>query len=437
VSVTNHATVTGSTAAIDAMTTSTGTVGIDNYGHLIGNITSDNATFTNELPADWSLNGTSVFTGTSTLGNAGLIDSNGTSVISGLSSFTNTGTIEAQSGSLKLAEAVTGSGAAVVYGAKMEFGAASDSHVQFSTSSSVTGTLVLDDVAHFTGTVTGFTSGDTIDLVGIAPSTVSVSNSGSLHVDYGTGFFGLIGNYDPTGFSVVSDTKGGTDIIWNHQTPVIAASQFSVVQNSDGTTTISGLQVSDSDPAASSETFTVAAITEGAASGSTVTPSTGSGSLTGINGVFSTGITYHPGTTPPSTDMVSITVADSFGATDKVNFIFNEAGTGPNITLQGTPGNDVIFATGNQDILTGGGGQDQFVFKPTSSGPSVQHTITDFVAGLDKIDVRQFSNLSASTLPTEAQQGSDTLVTLDSHDTLLLKNVSATNLHVSDFILHA
>ncbi len=319
----------------------------------------------------------------------------------------------------------------------MEFGAASDSHVQFSTSSSGVGTLVLDDVAHFTGTVTGFTFGDTIDLVGIAPSSVSVSNSGSLHVDYGTGFFGLIGNYDPTGFSVVSDNNGGTDIIWNHQAPVIATNQFAGVQNNDGTTTISGLQVSDSDPAASSETFTVAAITEGAGSGGSVTPSTGSGSLTGVNGVFSTGITYHPGTTPPSTDMVSITVADAFGATDTVHFIFNEAGTGPNINLQGTPGNDVIFATSNQDVLTGGGGKDQFVFAPTSSGPSVQHTITDFVAGLDKIDVRQFSNLSASTLPTETAQGSDTLVTLDSHDTLLLKNVTAANLHVSDFILHA
>ena len=77
------------------------------------------------------------------------------------------------------------------------------------------------------------------------------------------------------------------------------------------------------------------------------------------------------------------------------------------------------------------------MFAPTSAGPSVQHTITDFLAGVDKIDVRQFSNISASALPTETQQGSDTLVTLDSHDTLLLKNVSATNLHVSDFILHA
>jgi hypothetical protein len=38
----------------------------------------------------------------------------------------------------------------------------------------------------------------------------------------------------------------------------------------------------------------------------------------------------------------------------------------------------------------------------------------------------------------EAQQGADVLVTLDSHDTLLLKNVQVSSLHVgSDFILHA
>jgi Ca2+-binding RTX toxin-like protein len=97
----------------------------------------------------------------------------------------------------------------------------------------------------------------------------------------------------------------------------------------------------------------------------------------------------------------------------------------------------VILATTSQDVLTGGAAQDQFVFAPTSSGPSVQHTITDFLAGVDKVDVRQFSNISASALPTETQQGSDTLITLDSHDTLLLKNIAAVNLHASDFIFHA
>src|SRR6476469_30917 len=135
--------------------------------------------------------------------------------------------------------------------------------------------------------------------------------------------------------------------------------------------------------------------------------------------------------------MVSLTVRDIFGATDTENFVFAQAGSGPNITLQGTSGKDVILATNSQDVLTGAAAQDQFVFAPTSSGPSVQHTITDFAAGVDKIDVRQFSNISASALPTETQQGSDTLITLDSNDTLLLLGIAATSLHAGDFIFHA
>jgi Ca2+-binding RTX toxin-like protein len=139
---------------------------------------------------------------------------------------------------------------------------------------------------------------------------------------------------------------------------------------------------------------------------------------------------------PPATDKVALTVADSFGATDTVNFVFSEQAA-PNVALQGTAGKDVIFATGHQDILTGGGGADQFVFEPTSETAAVQHTITDFTAGLDKIDVRQFGNIGSLADLTEAQQGSDTLLTLDSHDSVLLKNVIAANLHASDFIISA
>jgi hypothetical protein len=86
--------------------------------------------------------------------------------------------------------------------------------------------------------------------------------------------------------------------------------------------------------------------------------------------------------------------------------------------------------------MAGSAANDVFVFKPTSSGPAVEHTISNFVIGLDKIDIRQFSNIAAAHLPIETQLGSDTLVTLDSHDSLLLKNMTATNLHASDFILH-
>ncbi len=187
VSITNSGLVTGSTYAVNATTTSSGKAVIDNFGHLVGNATGYNATFTNEIGGDWSLNGSSVFTGTSTLVNSGLIDSNGVSTISGLLTITNTGTFEVQSGILTVGGPMTGSGNVVIYGATMEFAAASDANVQFTSTAS--GTLVLDDALHFTGTVTGFSFGDKIDLAGIAPANVSITNSGHLQVSYGAGSF--------------------------------------------------------------------------------------------------------------------------------------------------------------------------------------------------------------------------------------------------------
>jgi VCBS repeat-containing protein len=80
---------------------------------------------------------------------------------------------------------------------------------------------------------------------------------------------------------------------------------------------------------------------------------------------------------------------------------------------------------------------EMFVFAPTTSGPAVQRSITGFVDGIDKIDLRQFSNISASALPAAIQQGSDTVLTLDNHDTLWLKNFVASHLHAGDFMLHA
>jgi large repetitive protein len=224
---------------------------------------------------------------------------------------------------------------------------------------------------------------------------------------------------------------------FNHAAPVISTNNLTTVQNPDGSMTVLGLQVTDSDALASSQTFSLTEKTGAAASGSSVTPPTSTGSLTDINSVLATGATYHPGLTPSSTDMVTLTARDNFGALGTVNLVFDPAGSVPNGTLQGTSGRDVIFATNSQDALTGLAAQDQFVFAPTSSNPSVQHTITDFEAGVDKIDVRQFSNISASALPTETQQGSDTLITLDSNDTLLLLGIAATSLHAGDFIFHA
>ena len=95
------------------------------------------------------------------------------------------GLIEVLSGSLLLSASVTGDGTAVVYAATLEFGGASDTNVQFATSTmGLSGSLVLDGAAHFAGTVTGFNLGDTIDLMGISPASVSITNSNSLLVNY-------------------------------------------------------------------------------------------------------------------------------------------------------------------------------------------------------------------------------------------------------------
>jgi hypothetical protein len=62
--------------------------------------------------------------------------------------------------------------------------------------------------------------------------------------------------------------------------------------------------------------------------------------------------------------------------------------------------------------------------------------ITDFNAATDTLDLRQFAGISSSALPTGVQLGNDTVITLDSQDSVLLKNIVASSLHASDFIVH-
>ena len=129
-----------------------------------------------------------------------------------------------------------------------------------------------------------------------------------------------------------------------------------------------------------------------------MTPSTGSASsgAAGINAALNSGITYDPHSPQPQTDSVTLTVADGFGHTDRVHFIFNQGGAGPDVALTGTSGKDVIFATGHTDTLTGGASADQFVFAPETN-PSAD-TITDFKAGEDHIDLRAFSFVDSSNI---------------------------------------
>jgi Ca2+-binding RTX toxin-like protein len=293
------------------------------------------------------------------------------------------------------------------------------------------GTLLLDSTSHFTGTVTGFSYGDTIDLAGIDQSKITFTHSESgLLVHYGTGesdYFTITGNYDESGFTEASDGHGGTNLVWSHQAPVIDTTHFVHTHNSDNTDTVTGLTVTGSP----TETYTLSAVTDGASDGTYVVPASLDDLTLDQVKTDIGNVTYHPGDTPPVTDRIAFTVTDSFGTSDTVNFIFNEGGTGP-VTLTGTSGRDVIFATDNNDTLAGNGGQDQFVF---SAAPDTVHTILDFDTTQDKIDLRQFGDINSFHDIAISQQLSDALITLDDHETIVLKNVLATNLHASDFIV--
>ena len=77
---------------------------------------------------------------------------------------------------------------------------------------------------------------------------------------------------------------------------MIETDAFTVTEIGDGTTTVSGLYVTDADATASTDTFTIAAAT-GSAGGS-VTPPAGAGSLAVVNAALNNGIIYDPGNSP-------------------------------------------------------------------------------------------------------------------------------------------
>ena len=135
-----------------------------------------------------------------------------------------------------------------------------------------------------------------------------------------------------------------------------------------------------------------------------MSPSTGSGAgIAGLNAALDNGIVYDPHSPQPQTDSVTLTVADSFGHTDRVHFIFNQGGSGPDVTLTGTSGKDVIFATGSDDTLTGGASADQFVFAPETE-PERRHDYgfhsrarTISICGCSpNVDARQYQWLAST-----------------------------------------
>ena len=124
-------------------------------------------------------------------------------------------------------------------------------------------------------------------------------------------------------------------------------------------------------------------------------------------------------------------MTDGNGASDTVNLIFNvQQNTTAPVTLTSTAGKDVLFGTA--------GYQDQFVFAPNFN----HDTILNFKPGIDHIDltavvstgdVDTWISQHVAASPTNA---ADTLITIDSADTITLRNVSPAALGHNDFLLH-
>jgi hypothetical protein len=194
--------------------------------------------------------------------------------------------------------AETGAGTATIYGtSQIQYNGPSSENVSFA--SGATGELVLLDSAAFSGTITGFTGvssaiSDKLDLQDINFSSNQFANSyanGVLTVTDGThtANITLVGSYTLADFSFGPDGHGGTLVTdppvgldqsttantgadAPNTTAISAAAvveltapptntvifntdDVTVIHNTDGTTTLSGLHIADADLAASAEAF--------------------------------------------------------------------------------------------------------------------------------------------------------------------------------------
>jgi Ca2+-binding RTX toxin-like protein len=104
--------------------------------------------------------------------------------------------------------------------------------------------------------------------------------------------------------------------------------------------------------------------------------------------------------------------------------------------IEAGDGNDRIFSSAGDDVISGGLGDDVFIFQP-GLGHDV---ITDFETGtpadarVDRIDIRALGVENFSELLSLAEQAdADTLITFDADSSLRLAEVSLSQLQADDF----
>jgi len=170
-------------------------------------------------------NALTIDTGANTVTNTGTLEATGTGGLIVNSALVNSGLLWAHGGVMTFASAVSGYGSAVISGSgSVDFGAASSANVLFDTSAA--GLLTLRAPSQYTGSISGFSAADHIDVDSFSFASVSgysfVENSdhtgGDLTIVTGAEALHLhfTGDLDPTEFVLSADTDGSTLIGLHH-----------------------------------------------------------------------------------------------------------------------------------------------------------------------------------------------------------------------------
>ena len=276
----------------------------------------------------------------------------------------------------------------------------------------------------------------TLDPANAAYQSLGAGDSTVVTVNYGVSD-GIAST--PTAASVSWTIHGTNDA------PVMNVDSVTPVDvDGSGVMKVTGVTVSDVD--AGSDVFTVAAHadhgTVATVDGQSLDPADGgfTGTFDDVTALFTDGAVYTPNyNSLTDTDKATLTVTDGHGGSDTVNFIFKQYATG-GVTLNGTAGKDWILSSTGDDLMTGNGGGDNFVFAAQSGND----TITDFHAGTDHIVLNGYGMPSAQADLTAwladagnvTETGGSAVIHLDANDTITLNGVTKASLTAHDFIIH-
>jgi len=174
--------------------------------------------------------------------------------------------------------------------------------------------------------------------------------------------------------------------------------------------------------AQSSEHLAIAGASIGGTGNDTIYSRDGADTIDGGAGidVVDYSLLAMPGVT---VDLSTGIAAQANGSSDSLSNVEN---------VRGGSGIDSIAGKAGANVLTGGGGNDTFIFRAAFGNDIV----TDFQAAHDLIqfDVGAFSDTGA-VLGACQQVGADVLITLNASNTVTLKSTSLSSLSASDFRL--